>query len=603
MNENGNQHRRDLSKDLPENRFLGLLRLLDGYRIIYLIATLSLGVATLIRTGTLLFLGRYIDDILPTGPSAISLLLVAGLFILLALIQGFFTFTSGSYSARTAEGIAQELRNFLFDHIQRLSFSYHDQTQTGELIQRSTSDVEAIRRFYAEQLLGIGRILLLFITNFTAVALINLQLAFLSIIAIPFIVVLSLFFFRRISAAYESYQEQEAVLSTTLQENLSAVRVVKAFARQSFEIDKFEKENWEKFQRGRRLLTMHSLYWPSSDILASFQMLAGLTIGALMTINGTITIGQYVAYTGMLIWIIWPMRILGRLIVQTSMSMVSYSRIMEVLRQERESLTDGWSPEDYEIQGEFEFLQMGFSYGEDGKVLEDISFTTSPGESIGLLGTTGSGKTSLVNLLPRFYEYTTGSIKLDQTELSQYSRSYLRDNIGIVEQEPFLFSRSIKDNITLGVHRDVSQQEIESAARSAAIHDSILEFPDGYDTKVGERGVTLSGGQKQRIAIARTLLKDPKILILDDSTSSVDTLTEIEIREALENLMLGRTTFIIAHRIQSVMSANKILVLENGRIVQRGKHQDLIQQEGIYREVHEMQIQVEGALEKELEDV
>lgn len=602
MPNNGKHQSRDLSKNVSTNRFVGLMRLLEGYRFIYLVATVSLAMTALIRTGTLIFLGIFIDDILPSAPTSWELILVAGVFVLLAVIQGLFTFTSGSLAARSAEGITRELRNYLFDHIQRLSFSYHDKTPTGDLIQRSTSDVDAIRRFFADQILGVGRILVLFITNFTAIALINIQLALLSVVAVPFIVILSIFFFRKISAAYEAYQEQEAVLSTTLQENLSAVRVVKAFARQSFEIDKFEKENWEKFLRGRKLLTIHSLYWPSSDIIASFQMLAGLTIGALMTINETITLGQYVAYTGMLIWIIWPMRNLGRLIVQMSMGMVSYSRITEVLRQEREPIDDGWDPETADIRGEIIFDHVGFSYGEESKVLEDISFTCAPGDSVALLGPTGSGKTSLVNLLPRFYEYTYGSVTLDGTELHTYSRSYLRRHIGLVEQEPFLFSRSIRENITLGVHREVSQEEIEEAARSAAIHESIVEFPDGYDTLVGERGVTLSGGQKQRIAIARTLLKDPQILIMDDSTSSVDTLTEIEIRGALQRLMHGRTTFIIAHRIQSVMNADQIVVLEGGRIVQRGSHEELIEQEGIYKQIHDMQTKIDGALEKELED-
>ena len=598
----GNEHSRDLSKNVSSNRFVGLMRLLKGYRFIYLVAILSLGITALIRTGTLIYLGIYIDDVLPNGPASWELFLVALGFVLLALIQAVFSFTSGSLAARSAEGIARELRNFLFDHIQRLSFSYHDKTPTGDLIQRSTSDVDAIRRFFADQMLGVGRILVLFTTNFIAIALINVQLAFLSIIAVPFIVILSIFFFRKIAAAYEAYQEQEAVLSTTLQENLSAVRVVKAFARQSFEIDKFEKENWEKFLRGRKLLTMHSLYWPSSDIFASFQFLAGLTIGAFMAINETITLGQYVAYTGMLLWIIWPMRNLGRLIVQMSMGMVSYGRITEVMRQDREPIYDGWDPGNVEIRGKIAFSDVGFSYGEESKVLEEITFTCEPGESIALLGPTGSGKTSLVNLLPRFYEYTSGSVTLDGTELHTYARSFLRRHIGIVEQEPFLFSRSIQENITLGVHREISQHEIEEAARSAAIHESIIGFPDGYDTLVGEKGVTLSGGQKQRIAIARTLLKDPKILIMDDSTSSVDTLTEIEIRGALQRLMHGRTTFIIAHRIQSVMNADKIVVLDGGRIVQRGSHDELIEQDGIYRQIHDMQTKIDGALEKELEN-
>jgi ATP-binding cassette subfamily B protein len=594
---------RDFQHIVTSNRLVGLVRMMRGYRLTYFIATMSLGIAALARTAIYLWLRFFVDDVLPSSPTATRLFWVSMGFIGLALLQGSFTFISGALAARTAEGIARQLRNYLFDHIQRLTFTYHDLTPTGELIQRCTSDVDALRRFFADQVIGLGRILLLFGLNFAAIYSINSRLAWLSVVVIPLIVVLSYFFFRKISKLYESYQEQEAVLSTTLQENLSGTRVVKAFARQAFEREKFERENWGKFVLGRRLLTMHAFYWPSSDILASFQMIAGLAIGALMAIDGTITLGEYVAYTGMLIWIIWPMRNLGRLIVQISMGVVSYSRVVEVIRQTREPMDEGIYPEEHEFQGKIIFDDICFAYGDRSPVLENISFECNMGDVIGLLGPTGSGKTTLVNLLPRFYDYTAGNLTLDGSELNQYSRRFLRQQIGIVEQEPFLFSRTIRENITLGVHRELPQQEIEVAARAAAIHETITAFPDGYDTLVGERGVTLSGGQKQRIAIARTLLKDPSILILDDSTSSVDTLTEMEIRGALTRLMENRTTFIIAHRIQSVMNADKIFVLEKGRIVQRGTHADLIAEDGIYKKVHEMQTQIEDALEKELTDV
>ena len=594
---------RDFQQILTANRLVGLMRMMRGHRFIYFIATVSLGVAALARTAIYLWLRYFIDDVLPSTPTLTRLFWVGMGFIGLALIQGFFTFVSGALAARTAEGIVRQLRNYLFDHIQRLTFTYHDQTPTGELIQRCTSDVDALRRFFADQIIGLGRILLLFSLNFAAIFSINPLLAWRSIAVIPLIIMLSYFFFRKISKLYESYQEQEAVLSTTLQENLSGTRVVKAFARQAFEREKFERENWGKFVLGRRLLTMHAFYWPASDILASFQMIAGLAIGALMTIDGSLSIGSYVAYTGMLIWIIWPMRNLGRLIVQISSGVVSYGRVVKVIRQIREPIDVGLYPEDHDSVGEIIFDNIGFAYKHGSPVLENISFECAPGDVIGLLGPTGSGKTTLVNLLPRFYDYTDGSLKLDGVELNEYSRRFLRQQIGIVEQEPFLFSRTIRENITLGVNRDLTQGEIEAAARAAAIHETITTFPEGYETLVGERGVTLSGGQKQRIAIARTLLKDPCILILDDSMSSVDTLTETEIREALYRLMENRTTFIIAHRIQSVMNADQIIVLDKGRIAQRGVHKELIAEEGIYQKVHKMQTQIEDALEQELTDV
>ena len=378
------------------------------------------------------------------------------------------------------------------------------------------------------------------------------------------------------------------------------MRVVKAFARQVFEKDKFEKDNQEKFLRGKKLIRMHSYFWPTSDIICGAQLLAGFLVGALMVINAEISIGTFLAYLGLVGWIIWPMRNLGRLIVQTSTGMVSFGRVIDIIKQDREPLDDGNYQPETDLRGELTFENVGFHYEAGSPVLQGISFHCKPGQAVALLGSTGSGKTTLVNLLPRFYDYTDGQILLDGVELNRYSRRYLRQQIGIVEQEPFLFSRSIKENITYGVGRDVPQEEIEAAAKAAAVHDVIMGFPNGYETLVGEKGVTLSGGQKQRVAIARTLLKNPKILILDDSTSSVDTETEAEIREALETLMHNRTTFIIAHRIQSIMNADLILVLDKGEIVQRGKHDELVGQDGIYRQIYDIQTRIEAELEKEI---
>jgi ATP-binding cassette subfamily B protein len=376
--------------------------------------------------------------------------------------------------------------------------------------------------------------------------------------------------------------------------------VVKAFSRQYYEIEKFEKDNWEKFVRGKKLLLMHSLFWPVSDILCGIQILAGYLIGALMAINGEISVGTYVAYAGLVVYIIYPLRNLGRVIVQTSTGLVSYGRVMDIIKENREPLDLGDYQPEGSLKGQFEFQDVTFEYEPGDHTLEQISFQVKPGQVIALLGSTGSGKSTLVNLLPRFYEYTSGRIMLDDVELNRYPRKYLRQQIGIVEQEPFLFSRTIRENITYGVGREVDDKEVEQAARAAAIHDVILKFQEGYQTLVGERGVTLSGGQKQRVTIARTILKNPRILILDDSTSSVDTETEVEIREALQNLMKERTTFIIAHRIQSVANADLILVMDQGHVIQQGIHSDLIQQEGVYQQIFNIQTRIEDELEKEL---
>jgi ATP-binding cassette, subfamily B, bacterial len=603
-------HEYDFRNAITNNRLKGLWRMMTGFRLPYLGATISLTIAALARTGNTLVLRYFADTLIKaekagTAVNQLSrtLVLVAFGFLVLAVVEGASSFLSGRLSSFTAEGITRRMRNYLFDHIQRLPFTYHDQTPTGEIIERSTSDVDALRRFFADQAIGVGRIAIIFVINFTAMATLSLKLALVSVIAMPVIVGVSIFFFRLVTKAYEAYQEQEAKLSTTLQENLTGVRVVKAFARQDYEKNKFEKDNLEKFKLGKKLLRMHTMFWPLSDIICSVQMIGGYAMAALMVIHGDMTPGSYLMYVGLLGWLIWPMRNLGRLIVQASSGLVSFNRVMDIIKRDVEPLTEGTYQTNEKTRGEFIFKDVSFKYADAEEViLKNISFTCKPGQSIALLGSTGSGKTTLMNLLPRFYDYTSGSLTLDGVELKEYHREYLRSQIGIVEQEPFLFSRTIRENICYGVGREVPLEEIEAAARAAAIHDVIMDFPDGYNTLVGEKGVTLSGGQKQRTAIARTLLKNPRILILDDSTSSVDTETEASIREALNRLMENRTTFIIAHRIQSVMNAHQIIVLDKGQIVQMGNHAELLAQEGMYRQIYNIQTRIESELEQEIAD-
>lgn len=597
----------DFRATVNANRLVGLWRMMRGFHLSYLGATLALAISALAKTSVYLLLRFFADDVLAEkkmiGDTMTQTFLWIGLgFILLALIEGGGSYLSGRLAAFTAEGITQRLRNFLFDHIQRLSFSYHSQTPTGDLIERVTSDVDALRRFFSEQAIGVGRIVLLFIINWAAILYLNVELGLLSVIVIPPILLISLWFFKKVTKAYEDYQAQEAVLSTTLQENLTGVRVVKAFARQDYEMKKFDKDNWLKYIKGKFLLLMHSLFWPLSDIVLGAQMLFGFIYAAFMAINGEISVGDYVAYVGLLVWLIFPIRNLGRVIVQTSTGMVSYQRLMDITKQAREDLDGGNIQPAGPVRGEIEFRNVSFMYS-DGThdVITDISFHIKPGQSIALLGSTGSGKTSLVNLLPRFHEYTGGQILLDGVELREYPRKYLREQIGIVQQEPFLFSRSIRENILYGVGRAVTQEELEAAAKAAAVHDVIASFPDGYNTIVGEKGVTLSGGQKQRVTIARTILKNPRILILDDSTSAVDTETEASIRGALNDLMEHRTTFIIAHRIQSVMRADLILVLDKGQMIQKGTHEELLAQfGGMYRRVYDIQTRIDEELEIEI---
>jgi ATP-binding cassette, subfamily B, bacterial len=592
----------DLAKVLDNKKLSAIIAMVKPYKWKYLGASIAVGISALGSTAQFFLLQYFIDDYLSDRTAVVGLLPIALSFILLTLIRGIGSFLSGKWTVEISEGLTKRLRDFLFDHLQHLPYTYHNETDTGELIQRVTSDVDALRLFLGNNAIDIARTLILFIVNFIAIGLLNWRLAGLSIIAIPVVILVSIFFFKKISKVYEAYQEKEATLSTTLQENLAGVRVVKAFSREEYEIDKFGKNNRERYAAGLKLNRMHAFFWPVSDIICSIQIVAGFFIGGMMALNGTITIGSYLAYTGMIFWIIFPMRNLGRLIVDMSRGFVSFERVRDILKIQREPLEQG----DYipsQIVGKVTFNNITFAYEDGHSVLEDISFEAEAGQAIALIGSTGSGKTTLVNLLPRFFEYTNGSISLDGVDLNRYPRSFLRKNIGIVEQEPFLFSRTIRDNIRYGVSRDVTEEEMIEAAQAAAIHDVILTFPNGYDTLVGERGVTLSGGQKQRVAIARTLLKNPKILIMDDSTSSVDTETEAEIREALNQLMKTRTTFIIAHRIQSIINADLILVLDKQRIVQSGTHDELVQQEGLYREIFNIQTKIEDDLKKEIDSV
>ncbi|MGC9349099.1 MAG: ABC transporter ATP-binding protein [Anaerolineae bacterium] len=617
----------DLKTTLAENRLVGAYRMTKGFRWIYLGALLAVTLGALARSLYYRLLQYTVDSVLRAPGGDGELPLIAGGFVGLAVLEGGFAYLRGTWSAKTSEGITLRLRNYLFNQIQRLPFGFHDYVKTGELIQRTTSDVDALRRFYADQALGIGRIVALFVVNFAMLVQMNVRLGLLSVVMMPLIVAISYFFFGRVSKSYQRYQEQEAELSTVLQENLTGVRVVRAFARQDYEIDKFDRENWERYRRGRHLTTMHSLYWPISDVFCSGQMILVMAVGAMMALRGEVTVGTYMAAMGMVIWIVWPMRNLGRLIVNISTGLVSYQRVADLIREDQEDIVSGEVSEDQPIRGAVTFEDVSFAYEpravlkdsdddrsssnggvlekdkpahEPVEVLHGISFHCEPGDVVALLGSTGSGKTSIINLLLRFYDYQEGHVTIDGVELTTYPRGTLRRNIGIVEQEPFLFSRSIRENIAYGAGTDIAQEEIEAAAQAAAIHDIILTFPKGYDTVVGEKGVTLSGGQRQRVAIARALLKDPRILVLDDATSSVDTETEEQIQTALAKLMVGRTTFVVAHRIQTVMDADLILVLDHGRIVQSGTHGELIQDDGFYREIYEIQSRVEEEVQREV---
>ncbi len=416
-------HKYDLKRSISDRPILGFWRLMTGFRAMYVGAIVLLAISAALNTTSFLLIGHFVDDVLGS-PDFLSVVpWIAFGFIALALGQGLFGFLSGRLSAQTSEGLALRLRDYMFDHIQRLTFTYHDKTQTGELLQRATSDVDAVRRFFSEQAIGVGRIIILFSLNFGALLVLDWQLAWISVVAIPIIVIMSLFFFRRVSAAYEKFQEQDAIVSTILQENLSGVRVVKAFARQDYERNKFEGGNYEHYRRGYNFMLMHSTFWPVTDIICGIQVVVGYYVAARLVMDSTITLGTFLAYAGLLGSIINPMRNLGRLIVQMSTGLVSFTRVMTVIREEREPLTEAAYHPSGDIRGDIAYENVGFEYNTGDTVLSDISFSVQAGQTVALLGSTGSGKTSLVGLLPRFYEYTTGKITIDGIELEGLSPS------------------------------------------------------------------------------------------------------------------------------------------------------------------------------------
>ncbi len=590
-------------------RWWGLMRLLTGYRWLYTAAIFIVGLAAIANTGIYLLISKFVDEVLTLDDFGNLLPLYALGVIGLALAQGLFSYLSGRWAGQVSERVTQRLRDYLYDHLQRLSFTQHDRIKTGEMLARTTSDVDTIRKVFAEQAIGFGRILFLFIVSFTALAILNLQLALWSTIIIPVLLLTSYIFFLQVGKRYEAFQAQESVLTSRLQESLAGVRVVRAFARQEFERERFATENEEKWRAGLKLTRAHAAFWPSTDLISGAQVVLSLYMAGTMVISNTISIGEFIASIGLVNQLIWPVRNVGRLLSEISMGLVSFGRISTILKLDREAptTTDTITPS-APLRGDIAFNNVNFRYlSEDADtelpvVLHDISFTIGAGQTVALLGSTGSGKTSLVNLLPRFYDYLDGSITLDGIELNRYPRDFLRQNIGIVMQEPILFAASIRDNIKYGAQREVSDDEVFAAAEAAAVHDVILGFPKGYETVVGERGVTLSGGQKQRLTLARTILTRPSLLILDDATSAVDTETESRIRNALLGSHSDQsvTTFIIAHRIQSVMHADLILVMDEGRIIERGTHADLLAHDGTYSRIYDLQAGIEDDLQAEI---
>lgn len=530
-----------------------------------------------------------IDDGIATGQAAA--LVNAGLVILvIAVVRGATGFVQRYYGEWLGFVASYDMRNGFYDKVQRLPFVFHDEAQTGDLMSRATSDITEVERFVGIGLMDLISTLLLVAGVLAAMFYESWQLTLTTMAPLLLLTYLAFLFAGRLRPMFTAIQEQMGVLSTVMQESMTGMRVVQAFVRDAFERNKFEKENDEWFTRRYAVVRMWAFQWPLFTFLVAASVFALLIFGGPQAILNIVSVGQIFALISYVFMLSGPAQRIGFVANSAATAAASGQRVFDILDEpDQEADAPNATPLGT-IQGDVAFEHVSFQYRNNpNQVLDDITFHAKPGEVVALMGLTGSGKTTIINLIPRFYHPTTGIVRVDGIDIQTVQVESLRQHIGIVLQDPFLFSDTIRENIAYG-RPDASLEDVIAAAKAARAHDFILTFAKGYDTKVGERGVTLSGGQKQRLAIARALLMNPRILILDDSTSSVDTETEHLIQQALAELMKGRTTFIIAQRLLTLKNATQILVLDEGHIVQRGKHQELLAKPGLYRDIYEMQL-------------
>lgn len=523
--------------------------------------------------------------------------ILAIIIVCISIAQGVCVFIRASFSAAGAEKISEAQKNELYDHIQKLPYDYHVKAKTGDLIQRCTTDVETVRRFIASQFMEIFRIIFSATIAITLMLTFNVGLTFIAVMFIPIIFYSAYKFSSVISSSFLDVEHKEAELSTVMQENFTGVRVVRAFGREVFELDKFKDKN----KGFRELMYKHLMhiarFWGISDLLCFLQIITVISTSAYMAYTGRITLGTMVVFTSYVNNLVWPLRQLARIVSDMNKMEVSLGRINEILFTPVEEREENSLKPD--LQGDIIFEDVSFAYEKDKSVIKSISFSAKRGEKIAILGATGSGKSSLMHLLLRLYDYDKGSITLNGVELSKIDKQHLRQRVGIVLQDTFLYSKTIMGNIKMA--KDiVEDDEVFHSTKTANIHSDIENFEKGYETMVGERGVTLSGGQKQRVAIARSLVKNSDILIFDDSLSAVDTHTDALIQAELKKTGEGVTTFIISQRITTLMGADKILVMEGGKITDSGTHDELISRDGLYYKIWNIQNALEEEFEREV---
>ncbi len=509
--------------------------------------------------------------------------------VVLALLAALFRFLAGTFNAKGAETLVRRMRELLFSHLLRLPLSWYAENQTGDIIQRCTSDVETIKNFVSEQLTQLFRTILLIVLALAFMSGISRGLTLIAFLFIPVIVLYSLFFHSRIGAAFQRADEEEGKLSSIVQENLTGVRVVRAFGREAQERERFETKNRSYTEFWVHLMKLLSAFWASGDLISGLQVMLVVVLGAAFCVRGQLSAGNYIAFITYNAMLTWPVRSLGRVISEMSKAGISIDRIAYILSSKEEDERDGG--EEPDLHQDITFSHVFFRYQEElPLVLSDVSFTVRAGETLGILGGTGSGKTTAAELLDALYDLPEGcgSIRIGDTDLRDISRHYLRRGIGFVQQEPYLFSGTLLHNLTLA-NPAATKDEVEEAAKISCLDEAVAKFEEGYETVVGERGVTLSGGQKQRTAIAQMLLGNPTIMIFDDALSAVDAATDAKIRRALSQKSKDATVLLVTHRITTLSGADRILVLDHGRVAELGTPQELYEKNGLYRRIYDLQ--------------
>lgn len=509
--------------------------------------------------------------------------------ILLAAINIAANYYSKVFAAKGSESFVKGMRDQLYDHIQKLPYSWHVKNQTGDIIQRCTSDVDVVRNFVTNQLMEVFRIIFLIVFYMVIMFSMNVKISLIAVSFFPIVILYSGYFFSKIAQHFQEADEAEGILSSVVQENLTGVRVVRAFGRESFERKRFDEKNERFAGLWIYLGKFLSLYWSIGDLITGIQILTVICMGVLFTVDGNLTVGEFIAFVSYNSSMAWPVRSLGRIISEMSKAGVSIDRIAYILDEKEEDDRPGVTKP--AINKDIVFDKVNFKYEEGAAVLKDVSFTVPAGKTFAILGNTGSGKSTLVHLLNRLYDLPDGcgKITIGGVDIRDIDRQYLRSQIGMVLQEPFLYSGSIKENV--GITKESSAfDDIREACEIACVDSAIDSFTDGYETIVGERGVTLSGGQKQRVAIARMLVEHTPVMIFDDSLSAVDAQTDAMIREALKKRMAGTTVILIAHRITTLMQADCIMVLEDGAVAEMGSHEQLMEHHGIYRRIYDIQM-------------